>query len=45
MAKKITKNIENEFSGLIRFVEQKDLVVEKEICGFAVKGAGKPNYS
>ena len=38
MAKKITKNIENEFSGLVRFVEQNDLVVEKEICGFAVKG-------
>ena len=32
------KNIENEFSGLVRFVEQNDLVVEKEICGFAVKG-------
>ena len=32
------KNTENEFSGLIRFVEQKDLVVEKEVCGFAVKG-------
>jgi len=32
------KNIENEFTGLVRFVEQKDLVVEKEICGFAVKG-------
>ena len=38
MAKKITKNIENEFSGLVRFVEQNDLVVEKEICGFTVKG-------
>ena len=38
MAKKITKNIENEFSGLVRFVEQKDLVLEKEVCGFAVKG-------
>ena len=32
------KNIENEISGLIRFVEQKDLVLEKETCGFAVKG-------
>ena len=32
------KNTENEFTGLIRFVEQNDLVVEKEICGFAVKG-------
>ena len=38
MAKKITKNTENEFSGLVRFVEQKDLVLEKEVCGFAVKG-------
>ena len=38
MAKKITKNTENEFSGLVRFVEQKDLVLEKETCGFAVKG-------
>jgi len=32
------KKSENEFSGLVRFVEQNDLVVEKEICGFAVKG-------
>ena len=32
------KNKENDFSGLIRFVEQKDLVLEKEVCGFAVKG-------
>ena len=32
------KNTENEFSGLIRLVEQKDLVLEKETCGFAVKG-------
>ena len=32
------KNTENEFSGLIRFVEQKDLVLEKEVCGFAKKG-------
>lgn len=38
MAKKTTKNIENEISGLVRFVEQKDLVVEKEACGFPVKG-------
>jgi len=38
MAKKITKNTKNEFSGLVHLVEQKDLVVEKEICGFAVKG-------
>ena len=34
----VMKNIENEFTGLIRFVEQKDLVVEKEVCGFAKKG-------
>ena len=32
------KNIENEFTGLIRFVEQKDLVLEKETCGFTKKG-------
>ena len=32
------KNKENDFSGLIRFVEQKDLVLEKEVCGFAAKG-------
>ena len=32
------KNTENEFTGLIRFVEQKDLVLEKEVCGFTVKG-------
>ena len=32
------KNTENEYSGLIRFVEQKDLVLEKEVCGFAKKG-------
>ncbi len=32
------KNTENEFAGLIRLVEQKDLVLEKETCGFAVKG-------
>lgn len=32
------KNTENEFSGLIRFVEQKDLVLEEEVCGFAKKG-------
>jgi AraC-like DNA-binding protein len=32
------KNIENEISGLLRFVEQKDLVLEKEVCGFAKKG-------
>ena len=38
MAKKITKNTENEISGLVRFVEQKDLVLEKETCGFPVKG-------
>jgi len=38
MAKKITKNIENEFTGQVRFVEQKDLVVEKEVCGFTRKG-------
>jgi hypothetical protein len=25
------KNKENDFSGLIRFVEQKDLVLEKEV--------------
>jgi len=29
---------ENEYSGLACFVEQNDLVVEKEICGFAMKG-------
>ena len=34
----VMKNTENEFSGLIRFVEQKDLVLEKEVCGFTVKG-------
>ena len=32
------KNTENDFTGLIRFVEQKDLVLEKEVCGFAKKG-------
>ncbi len=32
------KKSENEFSGLVRFVEQNDLVLEKEVCGFAVKG-------
>ena len=32
------KNTENDFSGLIRFVEQKDLVLEKEVCGFTRKG-------
>ena len=32
------KQTENKFSGLIRFVEQKDLVLEKEVCGFAKKG-------
>ena len=32
------KNKGNDFSGLIRFVEQKDLVLEKEVCGFAMKG-------
>ena len=32
------KNTDNEFTGLIRFVEQKDLVLEKEVCGFAMKG-------
>jgi len=32
------KKTEADLTGLIRFVEQKDLVVEKEICGFAVKG-------
>lgn len=34
----VMKNTENEFTGLIRFVEQKDLVLEKEVCGFAKKG-------
>ena len=32
------KKSENEISGMVRFVEQNDLVVEKEVCGFAVKG-------
>lgn len=32
------KKIENEFTGLIRLVEQKDLVLEKETCGFAMTG-------
>lgn len=32
------KKTETDFTGLIRFVEQKDLVIEKEICGFAMKG-------
>jgi len=32
------KKTETEFTDLIRFVEQKDLVLEKEVCGFAVKG-------
>lgn len=34
----VMKNIENEISGLLRFVEQKDLVLEKEVCGFTRKG-------
>ena len=34
----VMKNTENDFTGLIRFVEQKDLVLEKEVCGFAKKG-------
>lgn len=32
------KKTENEFTGLIRFIEQRDLVLEKEVCGFAKKG-------
>ena len=32
------KESETDFTGLIRFIEQKDLVLEKEVCGFAVKG-------
>jgi len=32
------KKTESDFTGLIRFVEQQDLVLDKEICGFAVKG-------
>ena len=32
------KKTENDFTGLIRFIEQKDLVLEKEICGFTMKG-------
>ena len=32
------KTSEIDFTGLIRFIEQKDLVLDKEICGFAVKG-------
>ena len=34
----VMKNTENEFTGLIRFVEQKDLILDKEICGFSMKG-------
>ena len=32
------KKSETDFTGLIRFIEQKDLVLDKEICGFARKG-------
>ena len=32
------KKSETDFTGLIRFVEQKDLVLEKEVCGFTMKG-------
>lgn len=32
------KKTETDFTGLIRFVKQKDLVLEKETCGFDVKG-------
>ena len=32
------KKSETDFTGLIRFIEQKDLVLDKELSGFAVKG-------
>ena len=32
------RKTENYITSLIRFVEQKDLVLDKEVCGFAVKG-------
>jgi len=32
------KKTETDFTGLIRFIEQKDLVLEKEVCGFTMKG-------
>ena len=32
------KKTETDFTGLIRFVEQKDLVLEREVCGFTMKG-------
>ena len=32
------KETRTDFTGLIRLVEQKDLVLEKRVCGFAVKG-------
>ena len=32
------RKTENDITSLIHFVEQKDLVLEKEVCGFAVKG-------
>lgn len=32
------KKSENESSDQVRFIEQNDLVVEKEVCGFPVKG-------
>jgi len=32
------KKTGTDFTGLIRFIEQKDLVLEKEVCGFSAKG-------
>ena len=32
------RRIGTDFSGLIRFIEQKDLVVDKEVCGLTEKG-------
>lgn len=34
----VMKKTGTDFTGLIRFIEQKDLVLDKEVCGFTVKG-------
>ena len=35
---KLNEKTNTDFTGLIRFVEQKDLVIKEEICGFDMKG-------
>ena len=39
----VMKNTENEFTDLIRFVEQKDLVLKKEVC-FVPRGTATIRY-